>query len=136
MSINYLLSGMDRELGFYEKQKEYLKKDIKNNSIITFISSSFDDIKKSNKYYNLMLDWFNKINISFKESFLINSKREIIEFDDFDVEIGIETNRLFFMNMRPTNNLNMQIHNIEFDNGIFKLYGVSNESKRYFWKDF
>ena len=62
-----------------------------------------------------------------KESFLINSKREIIEFENFDVEIGIETNRLFFMNIRPTNNLNMQIHDIEFDNGIFKLYGVSNE---------
>ena len=62
-----------------------------------------------------------------KESYLINSKREIIEFDNFDVEIGIETNRLFFMNIRPTNNLNMQIHDIEFDNGIFKLYGVSNE---------
>ena len=31
-----------------------------------------------------------------KESYLINSKREIIEFDNFDVEIGIETNRLCF----------------------------------------
>ena len=45
MKISYILSGIDREKGFYENQIKYLKKDIKNNSTITFISSTFNTHK-------------------------------------------------------------------------------------------
>ena len=38
MKINYLLSGVDKELGFTSEHAKYLKKDIKENSIITFIA--------------------------------------------------------------------------------------------------
>ena len=38
MSIIYMLSGFDKEIGFYRNQEIYLKKDIKDNSIIIFIA--------------------------------------------------------------------------------------------------
>lgn len=79
MRINYLLSGIDRKLGFYKKTAEYLKKDIKDNSIITFISSTFYNIEKSNKHYNGMLNYFKNIEINFKETYLIDSEVSIEE---------------------------------------------------------
>ena len=72
MKINYLLSGVDKELGFTSEQSKYLKQDIKNNSIITFIASTFSDIEKTDKYLNIMINWFKKIDITFKEVYLIN----------------------------------------------------------------
>lgn len=77
MSIKYLLSGINKQFGFYEKQAKYLKKDIEDNSIITFIASTFNDIEKSNKHYKGMLDYFKNININFKESYLINNEVSI-----------------------------------------------------------
>jgi len=44
--INYLLSGIDREKGFYKLQAKYLNQDIKNTNVITFIVSTFSDIEK------------------------------------------------------------------------------------------
>lgn len=72
MKINYLLSGVDKELGFTSEQYKYLKQDIKNNSVITFIASTFSDIEKTNKYLNIMTNWFKNIGITFKEVYLIN----------------------------------------------------------------
>ena len=70
--INYLLSGIDKEKGFSNLQAKYFKQDIKNTNVITFIASIFSDIEKSNKYLNIMLNWFENINITFKEAYLIN----------------------------------------------------------------
>ena len=70
--INYLLSGIDKEKGFSDIQAKYLKQDIKNTNVISFIASTFSDIEKSNKYLNIMLTWFKNIGITFKESYLIN----------------------------------------------------------------
>ena len=67
MKINYLLSGVDKELGFTSKQTEYLKKDIKESSVITFIASTFSDIEKTDKHLNIMTNWFKNIDITFKE---------------------------------------------------------------------
>ena len=72
MKINYLLSGVDRDLGFIGKQAKYLKQDIKDNGVITFIASTFSDIEKTDKYYSIMLNWFKNIDIAFKETYLIN----------------------------------------------------------------
>lgn len=97
MKTSYVLSGIDREKGFYENQIKYLKKDIKNNSTITFISSTFNDIEKSNRYYNATISWFNNINISFKETYLINSEidsktaKEYINKSDIAFIMGGDT---------------------------------------------
>lgn len=72
MKINYLLSGVDKEIGFTNNQVKYLKQDIKDNSIITFIASDFSDIEKTNLYLNIMINWFKNIDITFKEKYLIN----------------------------------------------------------------
>ena len=70
--INYLLSGVDKEKGFNELQTKYLKQDIKDTNVITFIASTFSDIEKTNMYLNLMINWFKNIDITFKEVYLIN----------------------------------------------------------------
>lgn len=44
--INYLLSGVDKEKGFNKVQTKYLKQDIKDTNLITFIASTFNYIKK------------------------------------------------------------------------------------------
>ena len=45
--INYLLSGVNKEIGFNELQTKYLKQDIKNTNVITFIASTFSNIEKN-----------------------------------------------------------------------------------------
>jgi len=45
--INYLLSGIDKEKGFTSIQSRYLKKDIKNTNVITFVATTFSDIEKN-----------------------------------------------------------------------------------------
>ena len=62
-----------------------------------------------------------------KESFLTNSKRDVIEYDNFDVELGVEKNGIFFMDIRRTNDLKLNIENIELEDDIFTFYGKSNE---------
>ena len=64
--INYLLSGIDKELGFSEIQTKYLKEDIKNTNVITFIASTFSDIEKTNKWLN---ENYNYGTYSFKNEF-------------------------------------------------------------------
>ena len=62
-----------------------------------------------------------------KESFLTNSKRDVIEYDNFDVELGVEKNGIFFMDIRRTSDLELNIQNIELEDDIFTFYGKSNE---------
>lgn len=73
MKINYLFSGVDKEKGFYEVQSKYLKQDIKENQIITFIASTFDNHEQNIMYKNKILEFFSKINITFKENYLIDN---------------------------------------------------------------
>lgn len=44
IKIYYLLSGMDKKV-FTKEHTKYLKEDIKNNLVITFIASTFSEIK-------------------------------------------------------------------------------------------
>ena len=62
-----------------------------------------------------------------KESFLTNSKRGIIEYDDFDVELGVEKNGIFFIDIRRTSDLKLNIQNIALEDDKFTFYGKSNE---------
>lgn len=73
MKINYLFSGIDKEKGFYDVQSKYLKQDIKENQIITFIASTFDNHEQNIMYKNKTLEFFSKINITFKENYLIDN---------------------------------------------------------------
>ena len=83
MKINYLFSGVNKEKGFYDVQSKYLKQDIKENQIITFIASTFDNHEQNIMYKNKTLNFFSKINITFKKNYLIDNnvtKEEAKEF--------------------------------------------------------
>lgn len=83
MRINYLFSGIDKEKGFNEKQSTYLKKDIKENSIITIIASSFDDIDKNDLYFKKTIGWFNNVGIYFAKENLIDSRINKVEAKEY-----------------------------------------------------
>lgn len=72
--INYLMSGIDKENGFTSEQVNSLKKDIKDNSVITFIASNFDNIEKTVKNKNLLVEAFNKVGINFKCEYLVDKR--------------------------------------------------------------
>ncbi|MDO4394525.1 MAG: GNAT family N-acetyltransferase [Mycoplasmatota bacterium] len=74
MRINYLFSGFDKELGFTEEQKNNLLKDIPNNSIITFIATTFNNYEKNNHHLNKTINMFKNIDINFKSIHLIDSR--------------------------------------------------------------
>lgn len=71
--INYLFSGIDKEKGFNSEQKKYLKKDIKNNSNITFIASAFDEYDKNKLFKEKIISFFSDIEIKFNNSNLIDN---------------------------------------------------------------
>lgn len=47
MKINYMFSRIDRDKGFNDNQKKYIKEDIKNDMSITFIASLFDEYERN-----------------------------------------------------------------------------------------
>lgn len=73
MKINYLFSGINKEKGFDEVQSKYLKEDIKQDQIITFIASVFNEHEKNLFYKNKTIEWFLKIGINFKKAYLIDN---------------------------------------------------------------
>ena len=74
MRINYLFSGISKEQGFNKVQREYLKKDIKNNDTIVFIATTFDDYEKNDLYYNNLIKHFKNIDITFNKAYLIDNR--------------------------------------------------------------
>lgn len=77
MKIEYLLSGFDKNVGFTGEVVSLFQQDIKDNSTITFIASSFDNYEKSEKHYNNLIKFFNEININFKNAYLIDNRVSI-----------------------------------------------------------
>ena len=69
--INYLFSAISND-GFNEIQGKYLKKDIKNNSKIVFISSVADAHEKNDLKFNNFIENFKKIG---KNSFFSFKKK-------------------------------------------------------------
>ena len=94
MRINYLFSGLDKVNGFTEKQKEFLKKDIKNNMNIVFIASSFDNYETNDIKHKELVKLFNDININFNNIYLIdnridsNKSKELIKKSDIIFLMG------------------------------------------------
>ena len=74
MRINYLFSDISKEQSFNEIQREYLKKDIKNNDTIVFIATTFDDYEKNDLYYNNLIKHFKNIDITFNKAYLIDNR--------------------------------------------------------------
>lgn len=94
MRINYLFSGLDKVNGFTDKQKEFLKKDIKNNMNIVFIASSFDNYERNDIKHKELVKLFNDINIKFNNIYLIdnridsNKSKELIRNSDIIFLMG------------------------------------------------
>ena len=74
MSKYYLFSGIDKEKGFTKKQALYIKKDLKEDIIITYIASSFDNYDINDNYFNNMINFFNNIKVKVKKSYLIDNR--------------------------------------------------------------
>lgn len=72
--INYLFSGIDKEKGFNKEQADYLKKDLNNNLVITFMASSPSDYDSNDYYVDKTTEYFKKIGISFKKIYLIDKR--------------------------------------------------------------
>ena len=68
--INYLFSQIKKEIGFNDKQKEYILKNIKSNMNIAYIASVPDNYERIKRY----TDYFNKIGINFKEIYSIDNR--------------------------------------------------------------
>lgn len=77
--INYLFSGVDKENGFNKEQAKHLKRDIPSNLTISFIASSPSDFDINDYYQKKTVDYFNKIDISFKEIYLIDKRMSEID---------------------------------------------------------
>ena len=95
--INYLFSGIDKVNGFTKEQATSLKKDIKDNSIITFIASDFDNTEKTDKNKKLLIDAFNNIGINFKCEYLVDKRvskdeaKELLNKSDIVFLMGGDT---------------------------------------------
>lgn len=95
--IIYLLSGFDKDKGFYKNQKEYLKKDIKNNLEIAFIASDFNNYDKTDFFVSKLIDAFKEIEIVFKKINIIDYRttkekaKQIINKTDIIYIMGGDT---------------------------------------------
>lgn len=74
MKINYMFSRIDRDKGFNDNQKKYIKEDIKNNMSITFIASLFDEYERNDTQVKEIINVFKNIDINFKEVHLIDNR--------------------------------------------------------------
>lgn len=124
--INYLREDYPHETKaklISENNEEYpleLNDDLENKEIIIPIS-----LISNKEHMNIKIEYCAE---DFKkESLLRNPKRDAIEYDGFDVEMGIEENGIFSMDIRPTSDLTINIENIAFEDDVFTFYGKSNE---------
>lgn len=93
MRINYFFSDISKEQGFNEIQREYLKKDIKNNDTIVFIATTFDDYEKNDLYYNNLIKHFKNIDITFNKAYLIDNRVD----KDLAKDYILKSNIIFLM---------------------------------------
>lgn len=135
--INYLFSGINKQIGFNEIQSKYLKKDIKNNSNIVFISSIFDNYERSDEQYNRILSWFKNIDITFASSYVIDNRMEkdkakkLINKSDIVYLLGGSP----YLQMKSINEYELvdSIKNVDIVIGVSA--GSMNQSKRVVYKD-
>lgn len=135
--INYLFSGINKQNGFNDIQSKHLKTDIKNNSNIVFISSIFDNFKRSDEQYNRVIQWFRNINICFKSSYVIDNRidkenaRELVNNADIVYLLGGSP----YLQMKSIKDYGLvnYIKNVDIVIGVSA--GSMNQSKRVVYKD-
>lgn len=135
--VNILFSGIDKKIGFSKSQANCLKEEIESNFNIIFIASIFDDYERNNEQFNRYINFFNAINITFKNSEIIDNRTDIEDAQELVKNADI----IFLMGGSPE----LQMKSIikydlikYFDNN--KLYiglsaGSMNQSKRVVYKD-
>lgn len=135
--INYLFSGIDKINGFTEEQAKSLQKDIKSNSIITFIASDFDNIEKTDKNKNALISFFNKIGINFKCEYLVDKRiskkeaKELLNKSDIVFLMGGDT----YKEMQSINEYNIKEDIISRNLIIGVSAGSLNQSKNVVFLD-
>ena len=135
--IKYLFSAVDKINGFNVKQEEYLKKDIKNNSSMVFIASTFDNYEKNDIYKNKMIEFFSNIGITFNKLSLIDnrtSKEEAITLlkeTDYVFLLGGDT----FNQMKSINDYNLKKYIQKVDIVLGVSAGSLNQSKKVIYLD-
>lgn len=72
--IKYILSGPEFKLGYDKELTKLLVSDAKKASKIVFIASSFDDYENTDKYANIINDWFKSNKIIFKSVNIIDNR--------------------------------------------------------------
>ena len=137
MKINYLFSGLDKENGFNDMQSECLIKNIKDNSVITYIASDFDDIVKSKKYSSAMMRFFETIGIKFKKvnlvdsSVSINDAKEMLNSSNIVFLMGGSP----YLQMKGINKYGLKDKIKTIDLVIGVSAGSMNQSKRVVYED-
>ena len=135
--INYLFSGIDRINGFTEVQTNYLIKDVKCNSIITFISSMPTDYERNDKQLSQYREMFYKIGINFSKSTVIDKR-----LNKDSAKKKIENSDIVFL-LGGTPELQMKFINeyelLKIIKNVPIVIGVSagslNQSKRVIYRD-
>lgn len=120
MKIEYLLSGFDKNVGFTGEVVNLFQQDIKDNSTITFIASSFDNYEKTDKHYNNLIKFFKDININFKNVYLIDNR---ITKDTAQKYI-LESDVVFLMGGDPEKEM-MSIKEYDLVDILRKRYGLT-----------
>lgn len=134
---NILFSGLDKENGFNEMQSECLIKNIKDNSVITYIASDFDDIVKSKKYSSAMMRFFETIGIKFKKvnlvdsSVSINDAKEMLNSSNIVFLMGGSP----YLQMKGINKYGLKDKIKTIDLVIGVSAGSMNQSKRVVYED-
>lgn len=134
---NILFSGLDKENGFNDMQSECLIKNIKDNSVITYIASDFDDIVKSKKYSSAMMRFFEAIGIKFKKvnlvdsSVSINDAKEMLNSSNIVFLMGGSP----YLQMKGINKYGLKDKIKTIDLVIGVSAGSMNQSKRVVYED-
>ena len=103
--IYYLFSRINKETGFTKKEKKYMQKDIKENSIITFISAYTNEEEKQKESIENKIKCFKQIGINFKKKYTIDeetNKKDALKYIK-------ESNIIFLLGGAP--HIQMQIIN-------------------------
>lgn len=134
---NILFSGIDKENGFNDMQSECLIKSIKDDSVITYIASDFDDIVKSKKYSSAMMRFFETIGIKFKKvnlvdsSVSINDAKGMLNSSDIVFLMGGSP----YLQMKGINKYGLKDKIKTIDLVIGVSAGSMNQSKRVVYED-
>lgn len=74
MAIKYLLSGPDKDKGFEGELISLLKGDLNGKKKLVAIASTPDDYETNDKYFNVGKVWFENLNTTLDEYFLLDNR--------------------------------------------------------------